>query len=176
MSTLIISAAQAQTTKTFEVETDHIAYALGGASGHIALAYKNKRMQFGLAQLQLPVSFQSNKDLVESFKSISLKYDYFFSESSQKGYFLGGTFDYLFLTYTDIEDNVFKKQTPNIGLRTGYKFSPFNKNSKLNNLYLTPWVGFSYQANSSDFELNDANYVMKAFNVFPTVHLGWAFL
>lgn len=172
---LSIPSANAQ-SNNLEIELDPLAYILGGFSGHIAYAFKNQRIQFGVAGLALPESFQSNEGITERFVALpSLKWDYFFGkEDASHGFFAGPTIDYLFMTYKSVTDEV-KGSNLNLGIRGGYKFDLFKKNKILSGLYLTPWLGLSYNVLSNDIELDNKIYLTNRLTVFPTFHLGWAF-
>ena len=173
---LTLNQLKAQKTNHLEIEIDPIAYALGGASGHVAYTWKNERIQLGYGQLTLPESMQSNEDVQESFKAISLKWDYFFfNDNANHGFFAGPTFDYLFLSYEDKDANSYTDNQLAIGLRLGYKFDLFKKSKSMNGLYVTPWIGASYLTTADDIELGSTTYNRNAVNIFPTVHLGWSF-
>lgn len=184
MKRLIISAimaiasvsANAQTEKHFEIETDPIAFALSGGSGHAAFAWKNERVQLGYGQLKIPKAIQNHENLSESFKSVSLKWDYFFGKhNANQGFFAGPTVDFMFLKYEDEFSETYKETQFNLGVRGGYKFDLFKKSKALNGLYVTPWVGVSTLTKSKDIELSGKTYSRKAIMVFPTVHVGWSF-
>ena len=168
------STANAQSNK-FEIELDPIAYALGGGSGHVAYTFKNERIQLGYGQITLPESFQNHEGITESFKAISLKWDYFFGkEDASHGFFAGPTFDYLFLTYESGTDQ-FKEDQLNLGLRGGYKFDLLKNSKTFGGLYLTPWIGVNWMTKSDDIALDNLQYDRKSINFFPTIHLGWSF-
>lgn len=168
--------ANAQTEKHFEIEVDPIAYALRGASGHAAFTWKNERIQLGYGQLTMPKGMQNHENVSESFKAISLKWDYFFGKhNANQGLFVGPTFDYLFLTYEDELSQTYKENQLSLGIRGGYKFDLFKKSKALNGLYVTPWLGVSAFTNSKDIELGGRTYTRKPLSFFPTVHLGWSF-
>ncbi len=157
-----------------EVEVDPLAYMFGGASGHIAYTWNNKRLQVGVAVLELPESFRSNQALSEEFKAVSLKWDYFFgSEDSFEGFFAGPVLDYLFLKYRDDQKNLLKASKVNAGLRMGYRFDLFKKDKVLKGLYLTPWVSGSYVFNHNNVKVAGESYTVSPFKIFPTIHLGW---
>ena len=80
------------------------------------------------------------------------------------------------MTYEDDREQV-KSNKLNLGIRGGYKFNLFKNNKLLNGLYLTPWMGLSYNAlaENSEFELGDEIYSTNPLTVFPTFHLGWSF-
>ncbi len=159
----------------FEIELDPLAYALGGGSGHVAYAFKNERIQLGFGMLDLPEGMQNHEGISESFKAISLKWDYFFGrEDATQGFFAGPTFDYLFLTYDDGQDQ-FEENQLALGIRAGYKIDLFKNSYKLSGLYLTPWMGASVFTNPGDIAVGDQTYSRKAVTFFPTVHLGWSF-
>ena len=171
---LSLNSSMAQSNHV-EIEIDPIAYALGGGSGHVAYTWKNERIQLGYGQLTLPEQLQNNEGVTESFKAISLKWDYFFgSDTPDHGFFAGPTFDYLFLTYED-DMNTYKENQFSLGIRAGYKFDLFKNSKNLNGLYLTPWIGISSLTKSGDFELSGQTYSRKAVNFFPTIHLGYSF-
>jgi hypothetical protein len=171
---LSITMANAQ-TKRLEIELDPLAYAIGGASGHAAFTFKNERIQLGYGQLTMPENMQNHEGISESFKAISLKWDYFFGkENASHGFFAGPTFDYLFLTYESSSD-VFKEDQLSLGIRAGYKFDLFKNNQTLSGLYLTPWIGTSWFTKTGKVELNNQEYSRKSTTIFPTIHLGWSF-
>ena len=166
----------AQAEKHFELEIDPIAYVLGGASGHAAFTWKNERFQLGYAQLSMPEALRNHENLSESFKSISLKWDYFFGKhNANQGFFVGPTFDYLFLTYEDEFSETYKEDQLSLGVRGGYKFDLFKKSKAFNGLYVTPWLGVSAFTKSKDIEVGGKTYTRKPISIFPTVHLGWSF-
>jgi hypothetical protein len=172
-----ITSTNAQASN-FEVELDPLAYALGGVSGHIAYVFKNERIQIGYAQLTVPTAIQSNDGLTESFVAFpSIKWDYFFGrDDASRGFFAGPTIDYLFTKYQKDTEEV-KASKLNLGIRGGYKINLFKRKKYLSGLYLTPWLGLSYNAltQNSDIELGDKIYSTKPLTVFPTFHLGWSF-
>lgn len=169
-------SAIAQNNNHLEIEIDPLAYALGGASGHIAYTWKSERIQLGYGQLTMPESMQNHENIKESFKAISLKWDYFFGQpNARKGFFAGPTLDYLFLTYEDQEKNSFKESQFSLGLRAGYKFDLFKNQQNLKGLYLTPWVSTSWLTKTDEINLGGLLFSRKAFTLFPTIHLGWSF-
>lgn len=169
-----IAEVGAQSDQRFELEFDPLAYALGGASGHVAYAWKNERLQLGYGQLSIPKAARNHENVREKFKSISLKWDYFIhADEGRQGFFAGPTFDFMFLTYEDEFSNLYKDEQLNIGLRLGYRFDLFAEHTTLSGLYITPWVGFSWFTSADDLTLGDRDYSRKTFNVFPTVHVGW---
>jgi hypothetical protein len=171
-----ITTTFAQSNHHIEFELDPLAYSLGGASGHVAYTFKNERIQLGYGQLTLPENMQNHENVSESFKAVSLKWDYFFGQKdASHGFFAGPTFDYLFLTYEDDLSNTYKEDQLSIGIRGGYKFDLFKNNNTLSGLYLTPWVGASMFTKPGDFQLGEESYDRKSFTFFPTVHLGWSF-
>ncbi len=173
---IVTITTTAQKQKHLEFEIDPLAYSLGGASGHAAFTWKNERIQLGYGQLTLPEGMQNHKNVSESFKAISFKWDYFFGkENASKGFFAGPTVDYLFLTYEDELDNELKEEQFSIGIRAGYKFDLFQNHKSLSGLYLTPWIGTSWFTNPSDIQLAGKSYSRKSSTIFPTVHLGWSF-
>ncbi|MFY0601708.1 MAG: hypothetical protein JXR03_18690 [Cyclobacteriaceae bacterium] len=166
----------AQKKVTVEFELDPLAYTIGGASGHVALAWKNERMQLGYGQLTIPESVQNHKNVSEHFKAISFKWDYFPGrEDTNQGFFFGPTVDYLFLKYENENKVSVNDQQIAVGIRGGYKFDLFKSNDTLKGLYLTPWIGFSYLTDADDIQIQDESYDRKSTNIFPTIHLGWAF-
>ena len=169
-----LSTTTAQ-NNNFEIEIDPLAYMLGGGSGHIAYTFKNERLQLGYGQLTLPEGMQNHENLSESFKALSLKWDYFFGkEDASQGFFAGPTIDFLFLSYEKGTDEYTENQL-SLGLRAGYKFNLFKNNSTLKGLYLTPWVGTSWFTNPGDIELEGESYSRKSTTIFPTIHLGLTF-
>ena len=159
-----------------EIEIDPLAYALGGASGHVAYSWKNERIQVGFGMLDVPEDFQDNEEVTESFKAVSLKWDYFFGRSDpSKGFFAGLVSDYLFLSYKEQRGDKIDRQRMSAGLRTGYKFDLFPETKSLKGLYVTPWVATSYLFNNEKVELGGKTYSLKSIKIFPTIHIGWSF-
>lgn len=171
----ISAAAIAQSTISFEIEIDPLAYAIGGASGHGVLSFEKDRLQIGYAALEVPESFRSNPDIGEEFKAISLKWDHYFGESTRSGFFVGPTLDYLFLTYTNPNGQITDLSRPSAGLRTGYRFDLFSEKSTLGGLYVTPWLGVSYIFENQEVVIENETHALGAVKVFPTVHVGWRF-
>ena len=159
----------------FQLETDPLAWAIGGGSIHGAYNLGQHRFQIGLAFLALPEGLQDNKEVSEEFKSISLKYDYFLNNITDNGWFVGSTIDLLEWSYEDEFNEIIETESLNIGIRIGYKYVPFDKNSSFNGLYLTPWIGLSNMFNNDDLEFKSGTYERNPIKVFPTVHIGWEF-
>lgn len=158
-----------------EVETDPLAWALNGGSIHTAAAWGKQRVQIGYAFLPIPDAIQTFEEVEESFRTISTKWDYFFSKrGSEAGFFVGITADLLFYQYESAND-LLKENIPNIGGRIGYKFDLFPNRNILSGLYLTPWVGLSYLARQDAIELGGQSYSFSKQQVFPTIHLGYRF-
>lgn len=67
-----ITTVSAQTERHIELELDPLAYSIGGASGHIAIAFKNERIQLGYGQLSMPESMRNHPNVSESFKAIAV--------------------------------------------------------------------------------------------------------
>ena len=171
-----LSGVNAQSNNHLELEIDPLAYSLGGASGHLGYTFKNERIFLGYGQLTLPEGMQTNKNVSESFKAISFKWEYFFGrEDASKGFFAGPSADYMFLTYEDEMGNITKDDQLNLGIRAGCKFDLFKKSKTLKGMYLTPWISASWLTKPGEIRVGDQNYERKSFNIFPTVHLGWSF-
>ena len=144
--------AYAQVERHIEIEIDPLAYALGGASGHIAYTINNERLQIGIGILDMPSAMQQYEDLGEGFKAISLKWDKFFGRpDASRGFFAGPTADLLFLKYAT-EAQEINRTRLGVGLRTGYKFDLFKNSQFLKGLYLTPWVSVSHLINNSSLK------------------------
>ena len=174
--TLFIIPSQAQNKHHIEIETDPLAWSLGGASGHLAYTWKNERVQLGYGALELPESFQDNEEVAESFQAISFKWEYYFGKTDPShGFFAGPSLDYLFTEYEDEAGNTLKENNFSAGFRFGYRFDLFANHTTLNGLYLTPWAGLNYLTKNKDYTLGDQRYSRQALKFFPTVHLGWSF-
>jgi len=164
-----------QNNNTFQIETDPIAWAMGGGSIHGAYNFSRHRFQIGLAFLTLPEGLQENDGITENFKSVSIKYDYFFNNREDNGWFTGSTIDLLFWEYEDEYNQKIKTESVNLGIRAGYKYVPFDSNSSLGGLYMTPWIGVSFMMNNDDLEFESGIYERSPIKVFPTIHIGWEF-
>lgn len=169
----LMSSSLAQSS--LEIETDPIAWAVGGGSFHVALAQSQQRFQIGYAFLELPAGLAQFEGLTESFQTISLKWDYFpFAETQAKGWFFGPTLDLMRWKYEN-EQDALNQNALNMGLRTGFKFHPFPNKQFLDGLYLTPWAGLSYKTGDRDIRVGDLSYSLNPIAPFITVHLGYQF-
>lgn len=152
-----------------DVEVDPIAYALRGYSVHAGITWKRLRLDLGAFALDIPHWFDGNEGFTTSFNGYGVKLQYFLW-GEQSGGFMGVDLgaSRLLVRREGTELAARPKQL-SVGVNAGWRFDV------VAGLYVTPWVGLTYDLEARDLTLGDRTYTRNTWTVFPTVHLGYRF-
>jgi hypothetical protein len=146
---------------------------LNGYSIHVIYAHTNFRYDVGVFGIEQPTFLSGNKNYKATSNGIGIKVNYLFKPMS--GFYTGldittGKTEILSKTNGDSDTN----HDVAIGTHAGYRFFLFRKKEGFfKRIYLTPWLGISYdyfydKAKFKDYKEQDISY-------FATVHIGYRF-
>jgi len=174
VSIAMVSAAQplhAQgNTWTFSIETEPVAYILGGAG--ITAGLQHGRWTYSIEAyggLTVPESLHGNSGLRASLRGIEFQAERFLKGAD--GFFIGPEFGISRLEVTRKSTGSSKAHTNySVGLRGGYHWE-----TGLGNLYLSPIAGFSYALNAEDIRIQEELFESASGTPFATVGIGWTF-
>ncbi len=152
-----------------ELEADPIAYALNGFSLHGAKVLGATRLSVGTFGIDVPRAFHGNEGWSSTMRGAGVKWDYL--GASTDGWFVGADAGYMRMSYAlDLEGEAVKRNVIGVGLRSGYRL-PLGRSG----LYLSPWIGVSYNFHGDDVLIGTERFDRGTVTVFPTAHVGWRF-
>jgi hypothetical protein len=159
----------------FEIEIDPIAFLLGGYSFHGIYQHEKVRIDAGVYGLDVPESFQHNTGYELRNEGLGIKVNYVLN--GVDGWYAG-----LGLGYSKLEakhqesGEAATGSSVGTGVDIGYRwFLKKKKDDEVKGLYLTPWLGINYNFYPDKVQFASREYKHKAFELFPTVHLGYRF-
>jgi hypothetical protein len=168
-----LKAQSLRSQNKIEIEIDPLAYVLKGYSFHFIYTHNHIRYDAGIFGLEQPKSLSGNKKFKAVSKGVGFKVNYQFKplNSFYTGVDVG-------IGKTKVTSNITGDSDTNndinIGIHVGYKVFPFaKKHNFLKGLYLTPWVGVSYNYFYNTVKFFD--YKENPVGYFATVHLGYRF-
>jgi hypothetical protein len=168
--TLLASAASSASPR-FDVEVDPLDFGLGGYRVHAGYIQNNAiRYDLGVLSVKIPEVFHGNENFDYEIFGVVARVDYLF-DSYQK-WFVGAEGTWMKTVYTHIPTDASETRRPFLlAARIGYRFVFFD------HLTVTPWVGLGALLNKgNDYVVIEGDrFEVSTFNVFPTVHVGWAF-
>jgi hypothetical protein len=168
LAALILTAA-APAAAQVEVETDPMAWALGGHSLHVAKVVGPVRINAGTFGIEIPRAYHGNEGWQSSMKGAGVKLDWLGGDID--GLFAGVDGGWMRSTYTlDATGGTARRDVLGVGVRGGYR-QPLGRRG----LYVAPWVGVSYNIDGADVVVGGETFERSAITVFPTVHIGWRF-
>lgn len=154
----------------FSIETEPVAYILGGAG--ITSSYQDGPWTYSIeayGELTVPESQHGNQGFSTALKGVILQAERFITGTD--GFYIGPEFGIASAEITlksTTESRTYIGYS--IGLRGGY-----HRNIGLGNLYLSPVVGIGYSLNGEDIEINNETFESKPFMPWGTVGIGWSF-
>lgn len=169
--TLSVQSINAQDKfQQFSIETEPVAYILGGAG--ITGSYQYGLWTYSIeayGELTVPESQHGNEGFSTALKGIILQAERFITGTD--GFYIGPEFGIARAEITlqsASESNTYTGYS--VGIRGGYHWD-----TGLGNLYLSPVVGVGYTLNARDIKI--ANETFKSGPVMPwgTVGVGWSF-
>lgn len=170
LATQPLNAQNQDKTHQFSIETEPVAYILGGAG--ITGSYQHGSWSYSMeafGELTVPKSLHGNQGFDTSLKGIELQVEWFIKGTD--GFYVGPEIGISNLEVTHKPTNNSKTKTGvSVGLRGGYHW-----NTGLSNLYLTPIAGISYTLNSDDIQIQNETFRNGPLTPFATVGIGWNF-
>lgn len=166
----LFAIANADARPTFDVEADPTDFLLGGYRLHAGFIHDPFRYDIGILKVEIPRALHGNDRFEYRISGVVARIDYLFA--SYPKWFLGLEGTQMENTYTHIPSGESEKRHPFLlAARTGYRFVFFG------HLTITPWIGMGVLLNKGDdYVIAEGDrFKVPTFNVFPTVHVGWAF-
>lgn len=163
--------AQAQqASRHLDLEVEPLAYAFGGAGGHVAYqsgAWKYEVEAFGL---EIPESLHGNDGFGASLLGAELHFERYFGEGPG-GFYVGPEVGLVRLDLTHRASGRGEQRVRySIGVRGGYQWYP-----GLGNLYISPVVGVSYTLNGGSVSVGGDTFESAPIGPWGTVGFGWSF-
>lgn len=169
---LALSApGKAQARPAFDLEADPIDFALGGYRLHAGLTHARIRYDLGILKVEIPRAIHGNDRFAYRISGIIGRIDYV-SGGAGPGWFAGMEGTMMENVYTHLPTRASDTRHPFLlAARSGYRFRFFG------HLTVTPWVGLGALLNKGGDHVAVGNdrFEVGTWNVFPTVHAGWAF-
>ena len=170
LSITLLASSKVFSSPSVDVELDPTDFLLGGYRIHAGFIKNPIRYDLGILSVNIPKIFYGNNQFDYQISGVVARVDYLF-DTYQK-WFVGIEGTWMKNTYTHIATNVSETRRPFLlATRIGYRFVFFD------HLTVTPWVGLGALLNkgSEYVEVGGDKFKVSTFNVFPTVHVGWAF-
>ena len=156
--------------KRFSIETEPVAYILGGAG--ITASYQHGPWTYSIeayGELTVPESLHRNEGFSTALKGIILQGERFLSGND--GWYIGPEFGIARAEFTLQSTGESKTYTGySLGLRGGYHWD-----TGLGNLYLSPVAGIGFSLNARDIEIANSTFESGPLMPWGTVGIGWTF-
>ena len=173
IAVLLVSAGPVQAQKDarhVDLEVEPLAYAFGGAGGHVAYQAGSWKYEVEVFGLEIPESLHGNDGFTASPLGAELHFERFFSEEPG-GFYAGPEAGFVRLDLTHEASGASEQHTRySIGVRGGYQWY-----TGLGNLYLSPVVGVSYTLNGESVSLGGDTFESAPIGPWGTVGIGWSF-
>lgn len=154
----------------FDLEVEPLAYAFGGAGGHVAFrrgAWKYEVEVFGL---DIPASLHGNEGFEAAPLGAEFHFEHFFGEG-EGGFYAGPEVGLVRLEVTHRAGDESERHTRySVGVRGGYQWYP-----GLGNLYVSPVIGLSYTLNGETIRIGGEAFETAPLGPWGTVGIGWSF-
>ena len=170
VSITLLASALSSASPRFDVELDPIDFALGGYRMHVGYIQSSFRYDLGVVSVTIPEIFHGNDRFDYGIFGIVARVDYLFG--SYQKWFAGLEGTWMKNVYTHTPTNASETRHPFLlAARTGYRFV-FR-----DHFTVTPWLGLGALLDKgNEYVVNERDkFKVSTLNVFPTVHVGWAF-
>jgi len=159
-----------QAPRHLDLEVEPLAYAFGGAGGHLAYQAGRRKYEIEVFSLEIPASLHGNDAFEASPLGAELHAEHFFGEDVD-GFYVGPEVGIVRLTLTHRASEASAAKTRySIGVRGGYQWY-----TGLGNLYLSPVVGVSYTLNDESVSIGGDTFESAPLGPWGTVGVGWSF-
>lgn len=155
----------------FDVEVEPVAYILAGAGIHFGVQPADWKYTLEMFGLNIPESLHGNEGFDASVLGAELHFEYFLTDRSPGGFFVGPEISFSRLEVTHRESGIREDHNQfSAGLRGGYRWY-----TGLGDLYVSPTAGVVTSLNSKDFEIEGEAFKTGTVTPFATVGIGWSF-
>ncbi|MFB6099366.1 MAG: hypothetical protein ABEK84_09705 [Salinibacter sp.] len=170
---LLLSAGPARTQpgpRHLDLEVEPLAYAFGGAGGHVGLQVGRWKYEVEAFGLTVPEPLHGNDAFEASLRGAGLHAEHFFGEDLQ-GFYAGPEASVAWREVTHSESgNAAQKILYSVGIRGGYRWY-----TGLGNLYISPVAGVSYTLNGEPVTVGGDTFETAPLGPWGTVGVGWSF-
>lgn len=170
---LLASAGPAQAQQAprhLDLEVEPLAYAFGGAGGHVAVQAGNWKYEVEVFGLEIPESLHGNDGFEASPLGVELHFERYFGDGPG-GFYVGPEAGIVQLDVTHRASGTSEQRVRySVGVRGGYQWYP-----GLGNLYISPVVGVSYTLNSEAITIGEDTFEAAPVGPWGTVGIGWSF-
>ncbi len=162
------SAAQPQSSRHIDLELEPLAYAFGGAGGHVGLQVGHWKYEVEAFGLEIPAALHGNDAFTARTRGAELHAEYRFGDGPG-GFYAGPEAGLTRLTLTHDSGARERRTTYSVGVRGGYRWY-----TGLGNLYVSPVVGVSYSLNADDVSLAGDTFETSSLGPWGTIGIGWS--
>lgn len=150
-----------------DLEVEPLAYAFGGAGGHVAYQSGDWKYEVEAFGLEIPEFLHGNDGFGASLLGAELHFEHYFEEGSG-GFYVGPEVGIVRLDLTHRASGRGNNLTRySVGLRGGYQ-----RYTGLGNLYVSPVVGLSYTLNGEPVSVGGDTFESAPIGPWGTVGLG----
>lgn len=153
-----------------DLKVEPLAYAFGGAGGHVGVHVNDWTYEVEVFGLEIPESLHGNDGFRASPLGIELHVERFFGENLD-GFYAGPEAGLVRLDVTHRASGRSERHLRySVGLRGGYRWY-----TGLGHLYISPVLGVSYTLNGGAIEVGNDTFETAPLGPWGTVGLGWSF-
>lgn len=152
-----------------DLEVEPLAYAFGGAGGHVAVQGGDWKYEVEGFGLEIPESLHGNDGFEASPLGAELHLEHFFGHGPG-GFYVGPEVGIVRLDVTHRASGRSKQDIRySLGVRGGYQWY-----TGLGNLYVSPVVGASYTLDSETVTIEGGTFESTPIGLWGTVGIGWS--
>ena len=158
-----------QTVRHVDLEVEPLAYAFGGAGGHVGLQVGDWKYEIEAFGLEVPESLHGNDGFTAAPLGVELHFERRFGDGPG-GFYAGPEVGAARLDLTHDSGTSEEHTRYSVGVRGGYTWYP-----GLGNLYVSPVVGVSYTLNGDNVTIGGDTFESAPLSPWGTIGIGWSF-
>lgn len=155
---------------SFAVESEPVAYALGGAGGTFSYRMGAWTLSLEGFTLSRPESLHGNEGFESRTSGGQLQLERSLG-GGRKGFYIGPEIGVSELEVTHRESGITERR---VGVSVGARFG-YHWHTGVGGLYLSPVAGISYSLASADIPVGGETFERTAATPWATVGIGWTF-